>query len=358
MAGQIGQTFFQNSNLTKNTAGQRSLTNKNGIEPCFNQTWKTATSLVFSFIQKRWIYQKNLILPKFLDFGPEGYKTEIPSPPSSNILLPAKRYENMKRTFTFSQLKQKTQLSIGEKIQLHQQQRLVKRLYKIPLKEYFKSEILNTFTNNSINESAFADLRSQNLSKLSKNQQTIENTINPNNFTSFSNASIILAPFEKKLSKTTSMNWYFRNRILNRHHTYLSNQWWNGQLQEHNTESTFLSDIDWRYSYFMTQSKDGSMGDLFIDFPDAEQYYNPKNQRWINTSGSWNSWFDFDKAVYEQYASHYISECFSNAYQFLDQNRELLDFYVITVFEKGMEPSKDLDELTILEILKRFSGLS
>ena len=171
-----------------------------------------------------------------------------------------------------------------------------------------------------------------------------------NQFTSFSNASIILAPLENYQQKPTSTNWYFRNRLLNRHRTYLSNQWWNGQLREHNPESTFLSDIDWRYT--IKSTKEGGIGDLFIDFPDAEQYYNPKNQRWINSSGSWNSWFDFHKSSYDLYSSHYIFECLTNAYKTLDQNRELLDYYVVNLLEKGLGTNKELNEIEILELFK------
>lgn len=322
-----------NSYLRSNSLDNMGLINLTGID----KTWRTATSLVFSFIQKRWIYQKKLIVPRLLDFGLEGHKTDIPSPPSSNILLPVKSYENYKRTFTYSQLKRKTNSSINDKIQLHQQQRLVKRLYKIPLKDFFRSEILTSF--NLTSPAVLVDGKKEGRNSL-------------NNFTSFSNASIILTPLQNIQQTPTSMNWYFRHRLLNRHVTYLSNQWWNGQLQEHNTERTSLSNIDWRYA--TSVRKKGGMGDLLIDFPDAEQYYNPKNKRWINTSGSWNSWFDFQKTVYQQYSSHYIFECLTNAYKCLDQNRELLDYYVINILEKGLGIGQELDELDILELFIRF----
>ena len=356
MAGQIGYIIakghllgsntgelmkvFSNSNrdsLFRNASNLAPLNVSKGvINLTTDKTWRTATSLVFSFIQKRWIYQRHLVIPRLLDFGFEGSKPDIPSPPSSNILLPAKRYENYRRTFTYSQLKHKTNSSISEKIQFHQQQRLIKRLYKIPLKEFFRSEILN----NHINDT-----------KHVMNENRGVSTPNSmNQFTSFSNASIILAPLENYQQKPTSTNWYFRNRLLNRHRTYLSNQWWNGQLREHNPESTFLSDIDWRYT--IKSTKEGGIGDLFIDFPDAEQYYNPKNQRWINSSGSWNSWFDFHKSSYDLYSSHYIFECLTNAYKTLDQNRELLDYYVVNLLEKGLGTNKELNEIEILELFK------
>jgi hypothetical protein len=356
MAGQIGYTIAKGNLLGSNHRGVKPFSTINGntlpwdtflrnasnlapqgvINLTTDKTWRTATSLVFSFIQKRWIYQRHLVIPRLLDFGLEGSKPEIPSPPSSNILLPAKRYENYRRTFNYSQLKHKTNSSISEKIQFHQQQRLIKRLYKIPLKEFFRSEILN----NHINDT-----------KLAINENQSFSTSNSfNKLTSFSNASIMLAPLENYQQKPTSTNWYFRNRLLNRHRTYLSNQWWNGQLREHNPESTFLSDIDWRYT--IKSTKEGGIGDLFIDFPDAEQYYNPKNQRWINSSGSWNSWFDFDKSSYDLYSSHYIFECLTNAYKTLDQNRELLDYYVVSLLEKGLGTNNELNEIEILELFK------
>ena len=350
MAGQMGYTIAKGNllGLKQNISGNTSsntdtfvrkmpnLAPQGVINLTTDKTWRTATSLVFSFIQKRWIYQRHLVSPRLLDFGLEGSKPDIPSPPSSNILLPAKRYENYRRTFNYSQLKHKTNNSISEKIQFHQQQRLIKRLYKIPLKEFFRSEILK----NHINDTKLAINENQNFPTPN----------NFNQFTSFSNASIILAPLENYQQKPTSTNWYFRNRLLNRHRTYLSNQWWNGQLREHNPESTFLSDIDWRYT--IKSTKEGGIGDLFIDFPDAEQYYNPKNQRWINSSGSWNSWFDFHKSSYDLYSSHYIFECLTNAYKTLDQNRELLDYYVVSLLEKGFGTNNELNEIEILELFK------
>jgi hypothetical protein len=335
--GEIMKVFSNSNSFVRNVSN---LAPQGVINLTTDKTWRTATSLVFSFIQKRWIYQRHLVIPRLLDFGFEGSKPDIPSPPSSNILLPAKRYENYRRTFTYSQLKHKTNSSISEKIQFHQQQRLIKRLYKIPLKEFFRSEILN----NHINDTKHVMNENRSVST----PTTTTNSMNQ--FTSFSNASILLAPLENYQQKPTSTNWYFRNRLLNRHRTYLSNQWWNGQLREHNPESTFLSDIDWRYT--IKSTKEGGIGDLFIDFPDAEQYYNPKNQRWINSSGSWNSWFDFHKSSYDLYSSHYIFECLTNAYKTLDQNRELLDYYVVNLLEKGLGTNKELNEIEILELFK------
>lgn len=213
-----------------------------------DNTWRAATSLIFSLIQKRYLANKNFIIPKLLHFLNNGSLYEAPGPPASNILLPAKRYENFKRSFNAQQNKTKTSLGISEKLQLHQQQRLVKRLYKLPIKEHFRSEIL-TNTN--------------------KREKSI----------GFANSTLILGPLDSIVEKPTNFNWHYRNKVLNRHRNYLNNQWWNGQLPEHNTETTFLSDIDWRYTFVE------SIGDIIMDFPDTDQHYNNRERRWLLNFG-------------------------------------------------------------------------
>jgi hypothetical protein len=53
----------------------------------------------------------------------------------------------------------------------------------------------------------------------------------------------------------------------------------------------FLSDIDWRYTFI------DSIGDIQIDFPDSEQFYNPRNRRWILTNGDWTYWFNIQSEI-------------------------------------------------------------
>nr|ALO21110.1 cell division protein [Carteria crucifera] len=71
---------------------------------------------------------------------------------------------------------------------------------------------------------------------------------------------------------------YYRHRLFvkHQHQSLITDQWWNGQLSEHNLEATFLSDIDWRYNFI-----DKLALDLIIDFPITEQYYNPRQRRWV-----------------------------------------------------------------------------
>ena len=116
--------------------------------------------------------------------------------------------------------------------------------------------------------------------------------------------NLTTVPNETLLQTTTNINWYYQNRILKRHGQYLTNQWWNGQLSEHNAETVFLSDIDWRSSFIknkqisviksknlfnLSQQKNSSDGlDILLDFPDTDQYYNPRRRRWLLNKGYWS----------------------------------------------------------------------
>jgi hypothetical protein len=292
-----------------------------------SNTWKVLSGLILSFVQKRFLVlsnsvkktdfktskdmfiNSNLIIPKLLFFNNQSSLYEPPSPPSSNILLPARRYENYRRSFeVFSG--RKTNIGIREIIQNHQQQRLVKKLYGFAVKNVFKSEIIE------------------------------------NKFTSFTNATLMIGSFSSILQKPSHSNWFVKNRILTRHKDYLTNQWWNGQLPEHNAETTFLSDIDWRYSFIE------SMGDLLLDFPDADQHYNPKNRRWLLTKGDYHNWFDFEKTLYTEIYTHFIFDSFIKAYHIYEKNRETLDFYSFYVLKKGLYNS--LNEFETIKLYKRF----
>ncbi len=279
-----------------------------------SNSWKILSSLILSFIQKRYLYTNNLIITKFIDFNNKNSscpKGEVPSPPSSNIFLPARRYENYRRSFAFF-ASRNTSIGILEKIQTHQQQRLIKRLYGFTVKETFKSEVLE------------------------------------NRFTSFTNANLMIGSFSSLLQKPSNSNWFFKNRILMRHKNYLTNQWWNAQLPEHNAETTFLSDIDWRYTFVEL------IGDLLLDFPDTDQHYNPKNRRWLLTKGDYHNWFNFEKNFYNEIYTHFIFNSFIKAYNLFEKNREVLDFYAFYILQKGLYNCHTLNEFEIIKLYKRF----
>ena len=325
MAGKLGELFaFSNYNYartSKMSEHEKNFSTSNikmnyGLMSMYgiDKTWRAASSLLFSVITKRYLHNKHLMTPKLFYFSNFSSLNEAPTPPSSNILLPLKRYENYRRTFNSEQSKHKAKVQgnfLQTTLELHQQQRLVKRLYKLPIREFFKSEIISE------------------------------------KLTGFGNSSITLSSVEKNLMKLTNIQSYYRHRILNRHRNYLNTQWWNAQLSEHNAESTFLSDIDWRYTFVE------SIGDIFIDFPDSDQFYNPRNRRWMLTSGSWNNWFNFEKTTLYDIYQQYTFDCFTKVYNSLDQHREILDFYAFTSLNQCT--LHHLKEITMINVFKRFS---
>ncbi len=293
-----------------NLDGNKGLTSLYGID----KTWRSVSSLLFSIISKRYLLNRNLMTPKLLSSSNFSSFYESPSPPTSTILLPLKRYENYKRTFSIEQIKHKANFpfkNLQTTLQFHQNQRLVKRLYKLPIREFFRSEIIS------------------------------------DKFVGFANSSITLAAVEKSTVKPTNINSYYRNRILNRHRNYLNTQWWNGQLNEHNTESTFSSEIDWRYNFVE------SIGDIFIDFPDAEQFYNGRNRRWNLTNGIWNHWFNFETITSQEIYNQFMFDCFIKAYTSLDKSREILDFYAFNSLNQSI--IKEFKEISVIKTFSRFS---
>lgn len=343
MAGKLGESFAitaTSSSISQMPLGlesqQRSnKASKSGFSEInesflfsFDKTWKYSSSLLFSYLQKRQCSALNKNLSFFanqlLSVNNKYYLMEPPSPPISNILLPTKRYENYKRTFNQQYLSMSSEHtftgSISEKLQFHQKQRLLKRLYKYPIKEFYRSHLL-------------------------KGDNSTSNSSSSN----FNNSYLILGPLEKtnlaSVNKPSSINWCYRNILYNRHKTYLVNQWWNGQQGEHNSETTFLSDIDWRYTFVPT------IGDIQIDFPDAEQFYNPRNRRWINTKGDWTHWSNTQVELNDVY-SHYAYECFTKTYSYLNKNREVIDFYAEYLHQGPVDTN--LKERIILSLYKRF----
>nr|YP_009364013.1 cell division protein [Pediastrum duplex]AQU64394.1 cell division protein [Pediastrum duplex] len=316
------------------------------------KSWHFATSLIFAILQKRFLYNKNLIITKMLSFDNPNQSSlrEPPSPPASSLLMPSKKYENFKRIE--HDFQQKATFSIYEKMQMHQKQRFLKRLYNKPVLESFKSQLFeNRLT---IFESSFKEF--------SYNK-------------------------DSNLLKLSSSHSYYKNRLNIRHRFSLINQWWNGQLAEQNVEVTYLSDIDWRTMYIqsfashsfahfdkdnvhstlkqakpsyeklglkqsksiLSYSKTSNKTDSMLDFPDADQHYNLRIRRWFLNANSWNYWLNFENTFYYEIYSHMIYDIFNKTSLYFNQNRELLDFFVYTYNIKG-----SLKEIDLIFILSRF----
>ena len=283
---------------------------------------KIASSLMYAFIYKRYLYRKNLIIPKLLSFTDGNVLEEPPCPPFSSLLIPAKRFENYKRVFHDLLVgdkmgQRKAQISFVEKLQAHTQFRSIR--------------LLNKFNKNKIDTTS-------GLAKSTSNHDTFLQTIFDKQLQS--SASNFSSPYGY-VPSTTNINWYYQNRILKRHSQYLTNQWWNGQLSEHNPETVFLSDIDWRSSFIKNNISNSSKNlytklkqkkvvktnlDVLLDFPDTDQYYNPRRRRWLLNKGYWSFWFNFDKIYSEKIILTWIFESIIQTYTYLHNNVELLDF--------------------------------
>lgn len=312
-AGIIANYF---ANVTIGSPDRTTFSIKAMLDTTKNNNWQTATSLIYAYIQKRAIYNKNTYIQKLFNRH-AGSITGFASPPTTTLLLPAKRYENYLRTerdYDQTSLSQRT-LSVQSKIEFHLNQRVLKRLYRLPIKEFYKSEIIE------------------------------------NSLTTFSSSNLVLPRNTRNYVQQniqSKSNFYYRNIFLNRHRHYLTNQWWTGHLTEYNIENTVMSEIDFR-SYFVDKTKVvGFTGDLILDFPDADQHYNLKHRRWYLQSTSWKSWYDFEKGLTTDIMNHYIVEVYTQTYRVLNSNRELLDNFVAKVLI-----NYHLQEIDLISNLKR-----
>ena len=304
-----------------------------------DESWRFATPFLNSLIQKRFLFTKNLLLSKMLFFENMDQRRKPPNPPASSILMPSKKYENFKRTET--NFYQKAHFSIQEKIQMHQKQRFLKQLYNIPVQTYFRSE-------------------------LRKNHKTL-----------FSSSFQEFAYLDSFVQRSSSSHSYYKKYIQIRHRFSNVNQWWNGMFPEHTREMTYLSDVDWRTmfvsspiysqqnsaqrnqfdSHLKNEEAEKQMKtfEFLMDFPDAEQYYNPRNRRWFFKSNMnsqfteksvMNStfWSIFEKDLQYEIFSHFLMESFYQSFSYFEKKREMLDFFAFHLLSKGF--LKEIDFLT------------
>jgi SpoVK/Ycf46/Vps4 family AAA+-type ATPase len=298
------------------------------------ESWRSATPFLSTIIQKRFLFTKNLLLSKMLFFENMDQRRKPPNPPGSSILMFSKKYENFKRTE--ADFFQKAHFSIHEKIQMHQKQKFLKQLYNVPVETYFRSE-------------------------LRKNHKTL-----------FSSSFQEFAYLDSFVQKSSSSHSYYKKYIQVRHRFSNLNQWWNGMFPEHTRETTYLSDVDWRTMFVSSlksektnsqinvqkkieNSKKSSLEtfEFLMDFPDAEQYYNPRNHRWffksnfqfvekVSTTSSF--WSIFEKDLQYEIFSHYLMESFYQSFSYFEKRREMLDFFAFHLLYKGF--LKEFDFLT------------
>nr|AYQ95007.1 cell division protein [Palmellopsis texensis] len=340
-----------------------------------NDSWQTSFSILLSLFQKRYMFNKNLIVPKLLDLGETSIINNRHNPessPSSSILIPAKRYENYKRAKqAIIYGKKKMNMAIGEKIQVHQQKNLILRLYNTHQHKNFKlpfvasqpgallrtATLLPSPTTSLLNcppgaaqgfEAPIFSFGPGGKSDCNALLKLPEGRIlgppygsegegqRANKLRSLQgggtwgglNFTISKSKYCHELSGSSH---YFRQNILNRHRQYLTNQWCSLQLPEQNAYLK-RSDLDWRYTFIPL------IGDFLIDYPDAEQFYNTGKQRWIKTRGSWISAPNsnlFTNQVTSEIFEHYVFEAFIKTFNWLEKNREFLDYSAYKSQKKG-----------------------
>ena len=312
----INSSFFSDFQEQKNffvPCSSQDMLKKNFSWTAFgnDETWRFATPFLFSLVRKRFLFTKNLFLSKMLFFENSNQRRQPPSPPGSSILMPAKKYENFKRTE--NDFFQKGRFSMNEKIQMHQKQRFLKQLYNIPTQQYFRSEFR-------------------------KNHQTLFST-------SFQELAYL-----DSVAQTSSSSFFFQKKYVQTRHRFSHiNQWWTGMFPEHTRESTFLSDVDWRTMF--VSEKEKNTFEFLMDFPDSEQYYNPRNRRWFFKVNSTKDpftnatvWSMFEKDLQYEIFYHFLMESFYKSFLYFDKQREMLDFFVYSLLQKGV--LKEFDFLT------------
>jgi hypothetical protein len=306
IAGKIAESFVFRPPLKQKHSKKRSFAFEFSTDYGINSRWRAASCLITSFMQKRYMYNKNMIVTALLHFANGSlfgeFRDEPPNPPDSHVFVSAKRYENYKRRVYFQQ--KKASLDLQSSLKKHEQQRFLKKLYNVPVKKNFGENLMTSFS--SVDQKGSTE----------------------------------------KAGKITSVSWYYQNKILKRHQFYLTNQWHNAQLPEHNTETVFLSDVDWRYTFI------DKIGDLLIDFPDADQIFNPRQRRWLLNSKNSTYMHNLtsnQNIMLQQVYEHFLIEAFTTVYSLLNKNREALDSLVYHFMKFGYAK-----EINVLNLINNF----
>nr|YP_009774550.1 cell division protein [Aphanochaete elegans]QJA13741.1 cell division protein [Aphanochaete elegans] len=229
------------------------------------QNWALAHSYVMNLITTNCLYSKTPLLTRLLRIEDVNKPRQKQFFENLNAGILFEYSDFHYRTFL-----QKNVISMEETLNIFQSQKFMLNNQGRPLRKFVKLSINKRF---SLFRSLFTDLGSLD--------------------------EISLRP--------TSMNYYYRNKILLKQKLKISSyQWLNWHLRKPLDQLNEIQDIAY--------------------FPCAEKYYNPRHRRWMLTNGYWGYWFNFDKLFYDNLYEQYIFESFSKVYLHLDKNREILDY--------------------------------
>jgi hypothetical protein len=284
---QSGLSFIHNEHW-----GSLSFTSEN--TPVKAQGMRRLHEVLTAWMDKRGLYATQVWNTRLWSLQNHESLFDPPSPPYSELKIPAKRYEHYRRIWHDLSDPSRAQSNWKTKLDLHENIRTGQLLYgKLPKNE-FRSESM------------------------------------PGERTSFTSAFWQLSNLDTHVGGRSAIQRYVDRRLVERHLTYLTDQWWNAHLQEHRAEDTFLSDVDHRIQFIESLNED-----MYMDFPDTEQYYSPRNRRWMLHDESWQYPDRWTEQGRSEFYRQMVLECTSRGYAWLDERREAVDSLAWTLLQKG-----------------------
>jgi SpoVK/Ycf46/Vps4 family AAA+-type ATPase len=262
------------------------------------------SDFISSVIQKRAIWTKNLVVYRLLYIPTNQDYREPQGLPTYDVLDPYKNFETLQKEQRV--LYRPGNLTMNEKIEIHKTYRLYLALANRTIDIWQGGEELRLLKRHVL----------PSLEELN---------------------SLALV-----MNHPSGTNKFYRNMTL-RQRFHLIDQWWNAQLDDYDTETTLLSDVETR-TFF-----EESMGeDVDIEYPQPERYYNVRSRRWVWKQTA-ESWFMKGAKYTEAAAYHYMVCALTRCYEELHANRESLDHLAYTFLKSG-----DLSELETFSHYTRF----
>lgn len=288
----------------------------------------SVTNIAYSIMYKRYMYSKALLLDRSLSVINNSMLNEPITAPASFIETPADRYEHIKR-YEKDYIK-KSVISIRQKIEDKEHWLFIRYLSGKPLLQGYPFSIPDL--DYSFKDHKHSQKNKNNNDLLLSNYKTI--------YKRFPFAPIDLIPLGKNFTQISQSAYYFRKNYHNRNFYSFYDYWYNLHLEEDTLEKTLSRETDSRYYY------DERYGDMILEYPDADQYYNPRCRRWMCASGYWGQWGSFEKLYHQEIYEHYLYESFYKGFKFLENYREVLDHFAYKLLKNGI--LKEIDILTFL----------
>lgn len=265
------------------------------------------SDFISSVIQKRAIWTKNLVVFRLLYIPNNQDYREPQGLPTYDVVDPYRNFETLQKEQRV--LYRPGNLTMNEKIEIHKTYRLYLALAERTIENWQ------------------GGYRPEELRLLKRHVLPSLEELN----------SLALV-----MNHPSGTNTFYRNMTL-RQRFHLIDQWWNAHLEEFDTETTLLSDIETR-----TFFEPGLGEDVEIEYPQPERYYNVRSRRWVWKQTA-ESWFMKGSKFTDAAAYHYMVCALTRCYEELHNNRESLDHLAYTFLKSG-----DLSELETFSHYTRF----